>query len=137
MLAIPSSYRLLGLRAAVDEDVSLVELEVHFAGDVLLCLADEGHQGVHLGRVPEAVVDHLGHFRREAVAQVHQVTIERELLHEAMGIVEDRHAGRLVHAAALHADEAVLDHVDPPDAVAAADGVQLLHDVVARPAPCR
>ena len=62
-----------------------------------------------------------------------------------MGRVEDRHAGGFVHAAALHADEAVLDHVDPADAVAAADLVQRLDDlqraellaVDARPArPC-
>ena len=49
-----------------------------------------------------------------------------------MGGVEDRHAGRFVHAAALHADEAVLDHVDPADAVAAADLVQLLHHLQRR-----
>ena len=49
-----------------------------------------------------------------------------------MGRVEDRHARRLVDAAALHAHEAVLDHVDPPDAVAAADLVQLVDDFECR-----
>ncbi len=44
-----------------------------------------------------------------------------------MGRVQNRHAGRFVHAAALHADEAVLDNIDPPHAVAAADRVQFLH----------
>ena len=41
-----------------------------------------------------------------------------------MGRVEDRHAGRFIYPAALHAHEAILDHVDLADAVAAADLVQ-------------
>jgi hypothetical protein len=39
--------------------------------------------------------------------------------------VQDRAAGRLVHAARLHADEAVLDQVEPADAVVAAEIVEL------------
>ena len=42
-----------------------------------------------------------------------------------MGLVEDGAAGGLVDAAALHADEAVLDQVDPADAVLAAEFVEL------------
>ena len=45
-----------------------------------------------------------------------------------MGRVEDGHARRLVDPAALHPHEAVLDHVDASDAVAAADGVQPADD---------
>ena len=43
--------------------VAFVQAERHFAGDRFLSVADEGHEGVHLGTVPEAVVDHLGDFR--------------------------------------------------------------------------
>ncbi len=49
-----------------------------------------------------------------------------------MSIVQNRHAGRFVHAAALHADEAVLDHVDAADAVAAADLIELFHNAQRR-----
>ena len=40
-----------------------------------------------------------------------------------------RAAGRLVDAAGLHADQAVLHHVDAADAVLAAQLVELLHQV--------
>ena len=42
-----------------------------------------------------------------------------------MRLVEDRAAGRLVDAARLHADEAILDDVDAADAVLAAELVQV------------
>ena len=45
-----------------------------------------------------------------------------------MGEVEDGATGGLVHAAALHADEAVLDHIDAADAMAAADLIEGAHD---------
>jgi hypothetical protein len=38
---------------------------------------------------------------------------------------QDRAAGRLVDAARLHADEAVLDEIEPADAVVAAELVEL------------
>ncbi len=46
-----------------------------------------------------------------------------------MGLIEDCAAGRLVHAAALHADDAVLDDVDDADAVLAAELVAGADDV--------
>ncbi len=46
-----------------DRDVALVKAERDFAGNRLLGWAIEGHQGVHLGRVPEAVIDHFRNFR--------------------------------------------------------------------------
>ena len=66
-----------------------------------------------------------------------EVAVERHLLDEPVGLVEERHAGRLVDAAALHADEPVLHDVGPPDAVAAADLVEREHDLVRLRAPCR
>ena len=41
--------------------------------------------------------------------------------------MQDRAAGRFIHAARFHADVAVLHHVHPPDAVFAAELVQRLH----------
>ena len=56
----------VGARAAVDHDVALVEVERRLRRSRLLRLANEGHQGVHLGGIPEAVVHHLGDFGRRA-----------------------------------------------------------------------
>ncbi len=64
--------------------------------------------------VPEAVIDHLGHFGRQPVAEVHEVAVERQSARDQRwACIQQRHARRLVHAAALHPHEAVLDHVDP------------------------
>ena len=46
-------------------------------------------------------------------------------------------AGRLVHAARLHADEAVLDEIDAADAVVAAEVVQRLQQRRRATASCR
>ena len=48
------------------------------------------------------------------------LAVEGERLDGAVGVIEQRATRRLVDAAALHADEAVLDDVDPADAVPAA-----------------
>ena len=83
-------------------------------------------QRLALGREPEAVVDHLGVARDERVAEVHHLAVHRERLDRAVRRVQDRAARRLVDAARLHADVAVLDEVDAADAVLAAESVQPL-----------
>ena len=55
------------------------------------------------------------------------VAVERDRLERLQRRHEQRAARRLVHAARLHADQAVLDDVDAADAVPAADLVQRLH----------
>ena len=55
---------------------------------------------------------------------MHDLAVEGERLQRAVGDVQDRAAGRLVDAARLHADVAVLDQVDSADAVAPADVVE-------------
>ena len=57
---------------------------------------------------------------------MHQVTVKRQLFDQAVGLVQHRHSRRLIYPAALHPHEPVLDHVDPPHAVAAGPGVQFL-----------
>ena len=61
---------------------------------------------------------------------------QRQALERAVGGVQDRRRRRLVDLAALDADEAVLDVVDPADAVRAAERVQPL-DQLDRPAAAR
>ena len=77
-----------------------------------------------LRREPEAVIDQFGVARDERVAQVHDLAVHRQRLHLPMGGMQDRAAGRFIHAARFHADEAVLDQVDAADAVLAAELVK-------------
>ena len=54
-----------------------------------------------------------------------RAAIERDLLDAAMGGEQDGAAGRLIHAARLHADKAVLNQIEPPDAVGMTELVEL------------
>ena len=74
---------------------------------------------------PEAVVDELRIARHQLVLEVSNFTIETDRLDGTMSAHHDRSAGRLVSAAALHSNEAVLDDVETADAVVAAETVQL------------
>ena len=55
---------------------------------------------------------------------MHRAAVERDRFDAAMGGEQDGAAGRLVDAARLHADEAVLDQVEPADAVVVAELVE-------------
>ena len=55
---------------------------------------------------------------------MHRLAVERERLDRAVRDMQDGAAGRLVDAARLHADEAVLDQIDAADAVVAAELVE-------------
>ena len=112
--------------AAGRHDVALVELEPHLARDALLALVDRGLQHFALGREPEAIVDQLGVARHQLVLEVARAAVERDGLDGAMRREQDRAARRLVHAARLHADKAVLDEVDAADAVGLAERVQFV-----------
>ena len=107
----------IGALAADDVDAALVELQPHLAGDQFLALVDERLQHLALGREPEAVVDELGVFRHQLVLEVRGAAVERDRLDAPVGEEQDGAAGGLVDAAALHADEAVLDEVEAADAV--------------------
>ena len=50
--------------------------------------------------------------------------VERDRFDGAMRGEQDRPARRLVHAARLHADEAVLDEIEPADAIVVAELVE-------------
>ena len=113
--------------AAGDHDVTLVEFHAHGAGHVPLALGHVGLEREAFGRKPEAVINQLGIFRDECVALVHDLPIHRERLHLPVREMQDRAAGRLIHAPRFHAHVAVLHHVHPPDAVFAAELVQRLH----------
>src|SRR5271165_6418004 len=103
---------------------ALVELEPHASGDHLLALVDQRLQELALGGEPEAVVDELSVFRHQLVLEMRGAAVEGDRLDRAARGEQNRAAGRFVHAARLHADEAVLDQVEPADAVVVAIGVQ-------------
>src|SRR5690606_21665678 len=111
------------------DDVALVELETDGAGDALLGLVNEGLQGLALGGEPEAVVNELGVFRDERVAQVLDLAVEGEGFELLVRLHEDGAARGLIDAAALHADEAVFNDVNAADAVLAAELVEGLEDL--------
>ena len=56
---------------------------------------------------------------------MHRASVEGDRLHAPVGGEEDRSTGSLVDAAGLHADKAVLDEIQPPDAIVVAKLVQL------------
>ena len=114
----------LGALAPGDDDVALVELEAHVALDMLLALVDQRLQHLALGREPEAVVDQLGVARHQLVLEMAGAAVERDRFDGPVRGEQDRAARRLVHAARLHADEAVLDQIDAADAVVAAELVE-------------
>ena len=91
---------------------------------MLLALVDQRLQHLALGREPEAVVDQLGVARHQLVLEVRGAAVERDRFDGAVRGEQDGAAGRLVDAARLHADEAVLDQVEPADAVVAAELVE-------------
>jgi hypothetical protein len=70
------------------------------------------------------VVDHLGVARDQAVAEVEHLAVHGERLQGPTRRVEDGAARRLVDAARLHADDAVLHEVHASDAVLTAHPVE-------------
>src|SRR5947208_2724196 len=102
----------------------LIELQPHPAFDLFLALVDRRLQHLALGREPEAVVDQLGIARHQLVLEMRRAAVEAEALDAAMRRQQDRAARGLVDAARFHADKAVLDEIEPADAVLAAELVE-------------
>src|SRR5262249_8674628 len=105
--------------------MALVELELDRSGHELLRRVDGGLQHLALGREPEAVVDQLAVFMHELVLAVGCAAIERDGFDPTVRGEQDGAAGGLVHAARLHADEAILDEIESPDAVSTSERVEV------------
>ncbi len=89
------------------------------AGDVLLRLGDEGVQRPLERGEPQAVVDQLGPALADGPLEAGEVALDGDVLELLVrGDQRDR-AGGLVDLAALDADQPVLDHVQPADALGA------------------
>ena len=87
---------------------------------IVVQLAEDGY----IGRGEAQGVFYLNENAESIFAQVHEVAVERHLLDVAVGVVEDRHAGRLVDPTALHTDEPVFHKVHPAHAVLSSHRVQ-------------
>ena len=91
---------------------ALEELEADGAGDDLVGLIDEGLECFAEGVEPLAVIDELAVADGGLLHVVVGVAFEAELLEGLVGFVEDGAAWGFVHAAGLHADQAVFDEGD-------------------------
>ena len=94
------------------------QVQPHLAGDVALALGDEGVERLLERAEPQPVVDELGVARLEPGLLALQVALEADPLEVAVGEDQGQAGRALVGLAALDADPAVLDHVEPAPAVA-------------------
>src|SRR5204863_952904 len=78
---------------------------------------DRGLEHFAFRAEPEAVVDEFGIFRHQLVFEMGGAAVERDRFDAAMGGIKNGAARRLIHAARLHTDKAVLDEIEPPDAM--------------------
>ena len=106
--------------------LSLVETHAHLARDLLLGLLREGRQRLPQRGEPQPVVDELRVAHGDRLLEVEGVAVEHEPFELAVGEMEHGSRRRLVDAARLDADQAVLHEIEPPHAVRAGHPVQRL-----------
>ena len=115
--------QVLGGFPAHDAAGALVEFHAGGAAYGFRRAVDGGLQEFPLRREPEAVVDELRVFGDQGIAQLQDFPVHREGLHGPARRMQNGTCGRLVHASALHADEAVFHQIHPAHAVRARQGV--------------
>ena len=117
---------------AGDEAPARLEPQADVAGDELLGVAHERVERLLERREPEAVVHELGVAGLEPRLLAHEVALERDRLEVGVREQHRERARALVGLAALDADPAVLDHVEPAPAVGAHRRAELDHELVQR-----
>src|SRR5436309_1261685 len=122
--------RIQRVRRAASDDTerAAVESNADLAAHETLRAADVHSEVLMVRREPEAVVDHLRVFPRDARLEAQRVLREHHLFEGLVRRVQDHRRRRLVDLARLDTDEAVLDLVDAADAVLAADLVEPLDE---------
>src|SRR5882757_4852870 len=110
--------------APIYRNVAAVQHHPDLSGDVLLRVVDEGLERALQRRVPEPVVDQLAPLLVGGSLEPGQFALQRDVLE--LGVRGDQRHGsrRLVDLAALDADQPVLDHVEPANALRARAPVQ-------------
>src|SRR5690606_5456275 len=112
--------------AARDDGPAAVQGHPDVAVDMPAGLVDEAVQGALERGEPLAVVDQFAPALLDLPLVAGQFALDGDVLQLLVGGDQGDGAGRLVHLAGLDADEAVLDHVDPADALGARPLVELL-----------
>ncbi len=113
---------------ARDDRAAVIEPDPDLARDDALRARDVAPQIAVERAEPEAVVGQLGELVGHPAVEAQRVLGERQRFERGVGGVEDGRRGRLVDLAALDADEAILDVVDPPDPVRPGDLVEALDE---------
>ena len=107
VVALPEGHQVLGIEGVGGggpggDDIALVELQLHAAGDVFVSLVSESLQGLPQGAEPLAVVDEVGKIHRQLLLLMEGVLIHGEHLQLPVGgangiglldIVENRLVG--------------------------------------------
>src|SRR3546814_16367637 len=81
------------------------------AGNLGLAMIDRRLKHLARRREPEAVVDQFRITRHQFVLEVRRSAIQRQLLDPAMRREQNGAARRFIHAARLHADDAIIDQI--------------------------
>ena len=115
--------------SADDAAVALEELEPDRAGDALLHVLHERVDRLARRRKPEAVVDDVGVFLREALLESLEILGDDQPLELAMRGMQNDGRRRLVDFARLDADQPILDHVDSADAVNAGNRLEAVDEL--------
>ena len=117
-------------RPALDDAVSLVELELDLSVDGPLTGGDGGGEELSFGAEKVAVVQDPGELDRdELITERTDVPVQGHPLEVHVSDPEDGGSGRLVTTPRLYTDESVLDNVDPTDPVLPGERVELQKDL--------
>ena len=124
-------FAVQGVRAgrACGNDVPLINFQPDVATDVFLRLVHKRGECFAQRREPLSVIDKLRKADGNVLFEMLGLLVEAEHFQLFVRKVQDGSAGRFVHAAALHTDEAVFHDVDDPHAVLAADLVEFVHQL--------
>mmetsp|Transcript_5963 Transcript_5963/g.11158 ORF Transcript_5963/g.11158 Transcript_5963/m.11158 type:complete len:277 (-) Transcript_5963:279-1109(-) len=116
---------LLHARQRVEEHVALVAPHAHRARRGLGELRNGQHGRARGGVEPAAVVDLVRHCRAAGLKQRGGAAVEHGMVQVPQSATQQLHAGGLVHATGLGADDAVLERVRQPEPVPPPNGVGL------------
>src|SRR5581483_8099255 len=109
-----------------DDGPAAVQGHPDVAGDVLVGLVDEAVQGPLERGEPLAVVDQFAPALLDLPLEAGEFALDGDVLQLLVRGDQRDGAGGLVDLAGLDADQPVLDHVDPADALGAGPLVELL-----------
>src|SRR5207248_9717721 len=103
-----------------------MELEANRPAHGALCALDVSVEVAPMTGKPFALVNETRVLRRDRRLETPSLGVEHQVFESPMRRVQDDGRRRFVDLSRLDSHEAVLDHIDPADAVQAAQPVQFL-----------